>query len=253
MAESSGRRYWEALKAVLEPLVASQLEPIQRAAGVVVRALGSGHRLYVYDTGHMLNRELVNRAGGLIAMTPLAFDLAVENTIAHEAQRPRPVPTEDEVHAYVGYALTQTGIQPGDVVIVASVTGARILPVEVVLQLQARDVHVIGLTSLEYSRFAPVQHSSGKKLMDLCEVVIDNHCVVGDSILAMAGLDERIGPTSGISAAVLMWMLCAEIVDRQITQGRSPCVLESMNLPGANDRNHAKALAYLATVHHNNV
>ena len=247
MTESSGMRYWEALRAVVEPMVVSQLEPIQRAADLVVQGLASGHRLYVYDTGHMLNRELVNRAGGLIAMTPLAFDLAVENTIAHEPPRPRPTSTEAEVHGYVSYALTQADLHEGDIVIVGSVTGARVLPVEVALQLNARGMRVIGLTSLEYSEFAPVQHSSGKKLMDLCEVVIDNHCVVGDAILAIPGFDDRVGPTSGISAAVLMWMLCVEIVDRQVRLDMSPYVLESMNLPGANDRNRAKGLEYLAS------
>ncbi len=246
MTDSSGMRYWEALRAVIEPMVVSQLEPIQRAADVVVQALVSGHRLYVYDTGHMLNRELVNRAGGLIAMTPLAFNLTVENSIAHEAPRARPVSPESEVHGYVSYALTQADLHQGDVVIVGSVTGARVLPVEVAIQLKARGIRVIGLTSLEYSEFAPAQHSSGKKLVDLCEVVIDNHCGVGDAVLTISDFDDRVGPTSGISAAVLMWMLCVEIVDRQVRLGMSPDVLESMNLPGANERNQAKALAYLA-------
>lgn len=244
---NTGIRYWEALKSVLEPTVASQITAIQHAADLAARALAIGRRLYIYDTGHMLNRELVNRAGGLVAITPLQFELALDNTIAQEPARERPAPTEEEIHGYVNYALTQAGIQAGDVVIIGSVTGARVLPVEVALQIKSRGIALIGLTSKEYSAFAPVQHSSGKKLADICDVLIDNRCVVGDAILSIPGLDVPVGPTSGISAATLMWMLCAEIVDRQISLGKMPLVLESMNLPGAMDRNRDKALQYLAS------
>ncbi len=244
--ENAGMRYWEALKSVLESTVISQIAAIQQAAEVVARALAAGRRLYIYDTGHMLNRELVNRAGGLVAMTPLQFELTLDNTIAEEPERERPKSTEEEIRGYVNYALTQADIQRGDVVIIGSVTGSRVFLVEVALQMKSRGIALIGLTSKEYSAFAPVQHSAGKKLSDICDVLIDNGCVVGDAMLSIHGLDVPVGPASGISAATLMWMLCAEIVERQIALGKMPLVLESMNLPGAMDRNRDKALQYLA-------
>ncbi len=243
-----GRSYWHALKEILEPMVSSQLDAVQKAADTAVEALAAGHRLYIYDTGHMLNRELVNRAGGLIAMTPLNFDLNVENTIAHEPPRSRPLATEEEIRGFVAYALGQAGVKAGDVAIVGSVTGARVLPVEVCRQLRQRGVALIGITSLEYSRFAPAQHSSQQKLADLCDVVIDNPCIVGDAILSVPGIDVRVAPTSGVSAAVLMWMFCAEVVARQVAHGDTPWVLESMNLPGANERNQERAQGYLSSL-----
>lgn len=246
MGETAGMRYWTALQAILQPMVVSQSDPIQRAADLVVHALAKGHRLYIYDTGHMLQRELVNRAGGLIAMTPLTFDLHIDHTIAHEAPRSRSGATEEEVRGYVAYALKQADVHPGDVVIAASVTGARVLPVEVALQLKTRGIRIIGLTSREYSAFVPAQHSSGKKLIDFSEIVIDNACTVGDAVLSISGFGDRVGPTTGISAAILMWMLCAEVVERQVGSGATPRVLESMNLPGAPERNRTKALQYLA-------
>ncbi|MDA8204431.1 MAG: sugar isomerase domain-containing protein [Thermaerobacter sp.] len=244
--ESPALQYWQALRALLETTVTSQVPAIERAAELAADALVAGHRLYVYDTGHLLSRELVNRAGGLVALTPFTFHLAVDNTIAHEMPRVGREPDEEEIRGYVRYALGQAGVRAGDAVIIGSVTGARVLPVEVALQLRAAGVRLIGLTSREYSAFVPARHSSGKKLADLCDVVIDNHCLVGDAVLPMAGDSVRVGPTSGISAATLMWMFCAEVVARQRDRGKTPLVLESMNLPGAVERNRKKALQYLS-------
>ncbi len=246
--DSPAMRYWNALRSLLEATVNGQVAAIQRAADLAADALVAGHRLYIYDTGHLLSRELVNRAGGLVALTPLAFQLGVENTIAHEMPRARREPDETEVRGYVRYALGQAGVRSGDVVIIGSVTGARVLPIEVALQLRAADVRLIGLTSLEYSAFVPARHSSRKKLTELCDVVIDNHCVVGDAVLSMAADGVRVGPSSGISAATLMWMFCVEVVARQWNRGKTPLVLESMNLPGAMERNQNKAAQYLASI-----
>lgn len=248
MPKTAGALYWEELQKVLETAVITETSHIADAADLVVTALAAGGRLYVYDTGHMLQRELVNRAGGLVAMTPLSFGLELDHAIAHEPPRDRPTPTEEEIRGWVRYALGQAGVVEGDAAIVASVTGARVLPVEVALELKARGVRLIGLTSRAYSAFVPVRHSSGKKLIELCDVVIDNPCRVGDAAVEMPGFPVRVGPTTGLSAALLMWMLCTEVVSRQLQRGERPYVLESMNLPGANERNRDRALAYLRTI-----
>lgn len=248
MNTTAGLTYWQNLRTVLERVTASQAETLVLAGRELAARMHQGGRVYIYDTGHLLTSEMINRAGGFVGWTPLRFSLDLDNTIAHEPPRATGALSEDDVRGLVRYALQAAGIRQTDAVILGSVTGARVLPIEVALQLCQRDVYVVGLTSLEYSHAVPAQHSCGKKLYELADRVIDNHCAVGDAATPIPGLAEKMGPTSGVTAATLVWMLAIETASALTQMGDTPEVLESMNLPSAMARNEERARRYLRSL-----
>jgi uncharacterized phosphosugar-binding protein len=192
-----------------------------------------------------LERELINRAGGFVGWAPLSFQLTVNATVAGEPPVPVPDPADTALAPFVQYALEAAQVREGDVLLLGSVTGARKVPVELARQARARAVAVIALTSLTYSRAVPAQHPAGTKLFEVADVVINNDTVVGDAMIAVPGLSERVGPSSGVTAATLAWMLAVEVAGRLGAQGSPPLILESMNLPGAASRNADKARRYV--------
>jgi uncharacterized phosphosugar-binding protein len=91
---------------------------------------------------------------------------------------------------------------------------------------------VTAITSLAHSRAVASCHSSGKKLYELADYVIDNCGPAGDALLEVHGVEERICATSTITTALIMNMLMAEVVGWLVAAGLTPPVLRSANLPG---------------------
>ena len=236
--------FWSVTKALASRLVEEEAEALERAARLIADRMASGGQVYVYDTGHMLDRELIHRAGGLVAWAPLAFGLHLETRLIHEAPSPVPDPAPERLEGFIEYALDAAGIGATDVLLVASVTGARPVPVALALAARARNISVVALTSPTFSAAVLPRHPSGRRLLEVADIVIRNDCRVGDAALDIAGVPDPVGPTSGITAAVLAWTLVERVTRLLAERGIPPAVIESMNLPGASERNREKMAAF---------
>ncbi len=239
------QKYFELIRPLIDEVERTQLGAIDQAAEMIVESVTRGGVLHLYDTGHVLEREAVGRAGGLFMVTPLSFQANVNNP-ARQREGKAPRPTEAEVAGWVSYALTQSKLRPGDILVVGSVSGRRPIVMEVALQAKQRGAKVIALTSLTYSNAAPIEHSSGKRLHDVADLVIDHACVVGDALVEVPGLEQRICPGSGVTAAIIWWALVAQIVERLMARGLKPSVWTSINLPNAADINEKTRQEYEA-------
>ncbi|MDF0752811.1 hypothetical protein NLU14_21535, partial [Marinobacter sp. 71-i] len=92
-------------------------------------------------------------------------------------------------------------------------------------------VTVIALTSLSYSQLLKSDHSSGKRLFELADLVIDNCAPALDAMIEVSDMDAPICPASGISSAVIMWAIEAGTVQLLLQRGIKPTVLKSINNP----------------------
>ncbi len=231
------RAYFERLHAQLAELERRSLSAIEQAAERCAQCLLNGGVIHVYDTGHIVSRELINRAGGLAAFTPFTFDLQVSNPNAYrEAQGVDGQTTPETVRAIVRAALDRSRIVPGDVLIIGSVSGKAPFPVELALQARERGIYTIALTALDYSSRLASEHESGKRLFEVVDLVIDNAAPYGDGMMQMEGLEEPFCPASGIGAAVALWAVVAGIIERMVQAGKSPTVFASINRPDGQQR-----------------
>jgi len=221
-----GLRYLDRLRALLDNH-REQLDAIGEAAEAIATRLADGGALHVYDTGHLLNQELVHRAGGLLAMTPLAFGMSVNNPVSakHAARKPG-----GDNLGFTDVALDASGLAAGDVLLVGSVSGRNPQVVDVAIKARERGALVVAMTAVAYSSHVESKHPSGLRLMDAADITLDNGGDLGDASLEIEGLPVKAVPTSGIGAAVLAWTLVAEVIERLIAKGRVPQVYASANL-----------------------
>lgn len=226
-------RYFDAIQARLAG-IAADLEPIRQAAHACAEALARGGALHIYDSGHMVSQELVRRAGGLVAFSPLTFSLSVNNPVLTRSAG-QPAGVEAQI-AYIEHIFDRGQLRAGDVLIVGSVSGKSAAVVELALQARAHGLTVIALTSLAYSSALASEHPGGRRLFEVCDLVLDNHAPYGDAMLSVDGLDTAICPASGIGAACVLWAVTAGIAEEMLGRGLVPTAYPSVNLPDGPER-----------------
>ena len=96
---------------------------------------------------------------------------------------------------------------------------------------------IIVVTSLDISKTMTSRHSSGKKLYEFADVVLDNRGVEGDAIIELEGLDTKVCGTSSITAAMLLNATILEAIQIMLDKGYVPPVYMSANVDGGPEFN----------------
>ncbi|MEJ5253199.1 MAG: sugar isomerase domain-containing protein [Chthonomonadetes bacterium] len=225
-------RTFEAYRRLLSDIEQAQSANIRKAAKTCADSLAQKGVIHVYDTGHLVSRELINRVGGLAAMSAFNFSFSVENPNQHRQAQGETGKASFETDAMlVSAAIKRSHMRAGDVLIIGTVSGKQVIPVELAIQARDNGITTIGITSLRYSSQLQSVHPSGKRLFEVVDLVIDNGADYGDAMLEVEGMDRKICPASGIGAAAIMWALVAGIVQEMLARGLQPTVFKSINLP----------------------
>ncbi len=208
--------------------VIAQLAPILGASvarGDVIHTFGSGH-------SEIIAREIVGRAGGLVCITSINDPTAgfIENLVGYGT---RLVERYDR----------QYELRPGEAVIVISNSGKNASPIEVALHAKKKGCVVIGLCSVAMSSTAQTVHPGGKNLHAICDHVLDNGGVPGDTILPVTA-SISTGPTSTLIGASLLNWLMLSTLEWLKANGHDLPVLRSQNVPGAIEYNRTVGAKY---------
>jgi uncharacterized phosphosugar-binding protein len=102
------------------------------------------------------------------------------------------------------------------------------------MAMSAREagLKVIGLTSLTYTNAVASRHSSGMKMHEYCDVVLDNLTLPGDAVLEDERLPQKVGPTSGWMGCLILQALMVEVAERLAEKGVVPPIYFALNLDG---------------------
>ena len=230
--------YFSDVHARLTELERTQATAIDETAALGAAAILGRRPIHIFDTGHLISHELIDRTGGLAAYTALSFGatLARGNEWV-AAQRSQVDPSgEHSTRLLVEWLFEQGTIQSGDPLILSSVSGTNILVVELAQQARERGVRVVAVTGVSFSHELVSNHSSGKRLFELADVVLDNRVPYGDAALVVGTLDTPVAAWSGLAGAALMWAVTAGIIEKCVAAGTIPTIYTSYNLPGGGEQ-----------------
>ncbi len=212
--------YMQAVRNLLDAVAADQGTGIAAAATAIVASLQAGGLLYLFGTGHshMLAEEGHYRAGGLAPVVPvLASPLMLHESAV--------VSTRLERTPGVGGAvLSRYALSAADTIIIFSNSGVNAVPVEAALAAKEAGATVVAVVALNYAATVPAG-PSGRKLADIADIVIDNHGVPGDALVAIPNTGPkggetpslRTGPASTISGAFILNAILTEVAWRLAT------------------------------------
>ena len=225
--------YFDEIEKVLKRVRKTQQENILKAAELVsecikndglVRAFGTGH-------SHILAEEIFFRAGTL---APVSAILEPSLMTYHEALKSSAM---ERLEGFGKIIVDYVNPGPQDVFIIISNSGRNPVPIEVAIETKKRGNKVIVVTSKTYSKSAPSRHSSGKRLMDIADVVLDNCGEIGDVAVKIPGLAQGLGPTSTIASAYLLHAVMVQAASNLSKTVKEPPIFWSANLPGGMKKN----------------
>jgi uncharacterized phosphosugar-binding protein len=226
--------YLDAVIHLLQEVRETQSEAIEQAAQVIAQAIQADHLVYVFGAGHagILAQELFYRAGGLVPISPILPPGLTTDV--------RPITLTSRLERLPDFGsqvIAETPIEKGDVLIVHSVSGRNAAAVEVAQGGKERGAFVIALTSLEYSRSVQPRKPEMKRLFEVADLGLDNRAPIGDALVEVPGMQQRVAPSSTVTGAAILNSVVARAVGLIHEQSGDAPVFMSANLDGGDEFN----------------
>ncbi|MCS7351485.1 MAG: SIS domain-containing protein [Anaerolineae bacterium] len=227
-------RYREATIDQLQRAFEANRETIPLAARLIAEAVAGDRILHVFGSGHsqLVALDIAGRAGGFANVNPI-FD-----PLFGRAER---------LEGFVSVLLSAHTFHPGDVLIVISHSGRNPAPIEVALHGKQHGLPVIAVTAVAFSRSLPSRHSSGKRLFEIADVILDTLGAPGDAVIPLDA-DLSVGPTSTVIGAALLQAVISEAAAQLLNRGVRPPLFRSGNLEGADAYNQELRSRYRGRV-----
>ena len=232
---SAAERFYHEALVRMQQLLSGQREALERAAALCTEAIAAEGLVHLFGCGHsrMLCEEMTPRQGCFVGWhTIVELGLTFHNAIVG----PNGLRQSLHLEKTLGYAeqiLRNFAFGPRDVMIVISTSGIREVIIEMAEAAKRRGLPVIGVVSRAHCEQATPAHPSGKKLLDVVDVVLDNGAPVGDSLLLLQGSKQKTGPFSTLGGALVMNMLRCEVAQRLVDRGIEPVFLPSHQFVGS--------------------
>lgn len=232
--------YAQILTERIQAIAQTQREALENAAERIAQAIAQDRRVHVLGTGAhsmMAAEEVLWRAGGLAAWNPI---LDPGTSLLHGAKRSV---SFERMPGYGAAVLNANGVGQtgGEIMVLVNAYGIDPMSLDVALECRARGVEVIAITSTAYGEGVPrdsaLRHPSGRNLYEAADLFIDSCVPLGDAVIPVEGIDQKVGSASTVLNSFIINALQAAVVEKLIDKGVEPPVFMSANLPGGDEAN----------------
>ncbi|MEM6429903.1 MAG: SIS domain-containing protein [Deinococcota bacterium] len=227
--------YLDQAEAMLGRVRDTQLDAIRQAAEWCSSAMLQGGLVHLFGSGHsrMAVEEIFPRYGSFPGFHPIV-ELSLSNhTQVVGANGQRQAMWIERQEGFAEPILNNFVFRDYDVMMVFSTSGNKGVVIDMALGAHTRGMKVIAVLAAEYSKVLSSEHSSGKKLVEVADLVIDNCALPGDSMVDVPGVDVKVGPGSTIGNTAVVNCLKVLVAEKLAAAGQMPLVLASSYEMGA--------------------
>ncbi len=205
------------------------MDALEKAATICANSIGQEGLVHLFGTGHsrIPIEEMFPRHGSFPGFHPMVeLSLTFHNPVVGSNGQRQAMYLE-HVEGLGKMILRNFVFDQRDSFIIFSNSGVNEVVVEMALEAKKLNLPVICVVSVDHCEYSAAKHSSGKKLIDVADIVLDNGTPGGDAMVEIEGLEDPVGPGSTIGGAAIVNALKCLIADKLTRMGKPPIVLSS--------------------------
>lgn len=219
---------------VMKRIEETQVENIRSAASVMADSIEAGRWVHTFGCGHatLPVEEMYPRIGGFVGFHPMVelpltfFTNIVGNMGIHQFLH------LERAEGYGTEIMKSYSLDPKDTMWIFSHSGINNVNIDIALEAKKVGMKVVVVTSAEAFRDQPSRHSSGKKLTDIADIVVDTRVTAEDATVQLKNHVDRIAPVSTIAFITAVWMIITSVADILVGRGVKLYIHPSHNIPG---------------------
>jgi uncharacterized phosphosugar-binding protein len=231
------------------------MAPIAKTADLCATAIAAGGLVHLFGTGHsrIPLEEMFPRYGSYPGFHPIAELSMTYHTQVVGTNGQQQAMFIERVEGLAEVILGNFHFGDRDVMIVFSAGGLTAVPIEMAIGARRRRLPVGAVTSLAQTTAARPTHSSGTRLVDHADIVIDLGTPAGDAMVTLDGPEAAIGPGSTLASVAVVNEIKVQTAHLLRQRDALPEVLTSAALVGEERsrelfegayRDHAQRLAH---------
>lgn len=243
---TASSRYLQAVMQQLQWVLDNQSEQIERAAAICADSIQADGLVFTFGTGHGAFPALESfpRTGTVTGFRPI-----VESSMLsmHHVFGDLGTSQYRFIHKMEGLGkaiLRSYQITAQDSLILFSNSGINPVIIDMALDFKERGLPVIGVTSVPHSSKVSGRHSSGKRLFEAADVVIDSGVMSQDASIDIDGFDRKVGPVSTPVVVGISHAINSRTTEILVERGYHPMVMVNPNTATAAEANQLNDLNY---------
>ncbi|MFI6675798.1 sugar isomerase domain-containing protein [Kribbella sp. NPDC050470] len=230
--------YLTAITELLGRIEVEEKDSISAAAALMADQVAADRLIQVYGPGGHSNlaaQEIFFRAGGLMHVSAL---LDEGTLLSNGALRSMAV---ERTPGYGRIVVENAGLGSEDLLILVNAYGINAALIDAALTAKERGVRTIGVSSRQHAEQTatthPARHPTAANLHDLVDVAVDTKVPIGDAVIQVGGLAERVAAVSTFANAFTLNLMVVQTIERLVELGVVPPVWRSGNAPGGDEAN----------------
>jgi uncharacterized phosphosugar-binding protein len=224
--------YISRLLALAERAANENEDAFEKAASALSETLQKEGLIHLYGSGHSVLpvQETYPRYGSYVGFNPLTDPRVMWHNILG-AGGVRELLWLERTERYAEKFLDHQPLNKGDSIVIFGHSGRNASGIDAALYAKKRGITVVAITA-KANLDKPATHSSGKRLADAADIVIDTCAPIEDAIVPVEGWSRPVAGSSTVLAMMMMHELVARTAHKLAEKGLEPPTFASPTIAG---------------------
>ncbi|MGH2443082.1 MAG: sugar isomerase domain-containing protein [Chloroflexota bacterium] len=216
----AGAHYLARLIGLLNAVAETQSQMIESVSELMSRTIRSNGLVHFFGSGHSMlpALEIFPRYGSFVGLHPLVDPRLLWFSVLGSGGIPEMLFLQD-TEGYAKVFLAGQHVCEGDMMVIFSHGGTSRVVIDTALYAREKGLPVVAIMSQRTGEAAEPRHSSGKKLIDLSDYLLDTGVPSGEGLVNVTGLPEPVGAGSTVVATAIGLALVSSCAARLAASG----------------------------------
>ncbi len=228
------KQWLDNTRAIMYKIENTQQDNIRAAAEIMADSIAAGRWVHTFGCGHatLPIEEMYPRIGGFVGFHPMIeLPLSFFTHITGEMGVHQFVFLE-RVEGYGNEIMKSYTFDPKDSMWMFSHSGINNVNIDIALEAKEKGMKIVTCGSAEEYSTVASRHSSGKRLPEIADVVIDTCVPARDASVPLKDHFDYIGPVSTMAFVTVVWMTITTVAEILVERGEKLYIHPSHNVPG---------------------